>query len=355
MNMHGIPVTILGLGNIGEPVVEGFHRMANRLRHKGRELPLRALVSSTTYYVCNPLRGIGIKEVATILKARRSGDTHPDALPLVDDYQELFGNTPGIVVDCTKDPTLTPVLLEALQRGHRLVLARKAPLSNPDDFYALTQGGRTGYSATVGAGQVIPKIHRMRAVGDDPTLIVASLSGTLNTFCSTPGPKSEVIRKAQKDGITEPDPADDLLAGDVAEKIAILANAAGFHCAAMLDRIHVEELCNPDWRGLELEDFLGRFASMDPYYEERFSAAETKGRVLRYIVSISETHASAQLRELDPADPFAKLTGAENLFHIISQHHPEQHPNIISALGAGAQQTADAVLADIADQAEKMC
>ncbi len=56
--------------------------------------------------------------------------------------------------------------------------------------------------------------------------IQAVLSGTLNfVFNNYDGSKtfSEVVRQAQKEGFTEPDPRLDLAGTDVARKILILA------------------------------------------------------------------------------------------------------------------------------------
>ena len=67
--------------------------------------------------------------------------------------------------------------------------------------------------------------------GDKINRIEAVLSGTLNfVFNNYDGKRtfSEVVRQAQTEGYTEPDPRLDLSGTDVARKILILAREAGF-------------------------------------------------------------------------------------------------------------------------------
>ncbi|HCA57624.1 MAG TPA: bifunctional aspartate kinase/homoserine dehydrogenase I, partial [Blastocatellia bacterium] len=67
--------------------------------------------------------------------------------------------------------------------------------------------------------------------GDRVQRIEAVLSGTLNfVFNNYDGgePFAEVVRRAQAEGYTEPDPRLDLSGLDVARKILILAREAGY-------------------------------------------------------------------------------------------------------------------------------
>jgi aspartokinase/homoserine dehydrogenase 1 len=83
------------------------------------------------------------------------------------------------------------------------------------------------FETNVGAGlPIIGTINDLMRSGDKITSIQAVLSGTLNfVFNNYDGSKtfSEVVRQAQKEGFTEPDPRLDLAGTDVARKILILA------------------------------------------------------------------------------------------------------------------------------------
>ena len=72
---------------------------------------------------------------------------------------------------------------------------------------------------------IIGTINDLMRSGDKITSIQAVLSGTLNfVFNNYDGSRtfSEVVRQAQKEGFTEPDPRLDLAGTDVARKILIL-------------------------------------------------------------------------------------------------------------------------------------
>ncbi len=87
------------------------------------------------------------------------------------------------------------------------------------------------FETNVGAGlPVIGTLNDLLRSGDKVNRIEAVLSGTLNfVFNNYKGKKSfaEVVKQAQDEGYTEPDPRLDLSGTDVMRKIMILAREAG--------------------------------------------------------------------------------------------------------------------------------
>ena len=87
------------------------------------------------------------------------------------------------------------------------------------------------FETNVGAGlPVIGTLNDLLRSGDKVNRIEAVLSGTLNfVFNNYNGEKkfAEVVKQAQDEGYTEPDPRLDLGGTDVMRKIMILAREAG--------------------------------------------------------------------------------------------------------------------------------
>ncbi|MEI9908468.1 MAG: hypothetical protein WDO71_01620 [Bacteroidota bacterium] len=87
------------------------------------------------------------------------------------------------------------------------------------------------FETNVGAGlPVIATLNDLMRSGDRVHRIQAVLSGTLNfVFNNYDGTKkfAEVVKQAQDEGYTEPDPRLDLSGTDVMRKIMILAREAG--------------------------------------------------------------------------------------------------------------------------------
>ena len=87
------------------------------------------------------------------------------------------------------------------------------------------------FETNVGAAlPIIGTLNDLTRSGDVVRRMEAVLSGTLNfVFNNYDGtrPFADVVRQAQTEGYTEPDPRLDLSGSDVARKILILAREAG--------------------------------------------------------------------------------------------------------------------------------
>lgn len=258
-----------------------------------------------------------------------------------------------VLVDLTADDT-APVLREGISSGMEIVLANKRPLAGPVAEMrelmdtAKEHGRRIRHETTVGAGlPVIDTFHKLVEAGDRIARIEGATSGTLGflmTELERGRPFSEALARAMSFGYTEPDPRDDLSGMDVARKALILGRLMGF--SGELRDVEVESLL-PEWtRALTRDAFLRRVREHDPEWQRRVDGARNRGRVLRYLSTVTARRIQVGLREVEEGSPFATLRGTDNQLVFTTARY-RSNPLVIKGPGAGPSVTAAGVLNDI--------
>ncbi|MFN5930530.1 MAG: bifunctional aspartate kinase/homoserine dehydrogenase I, partial [Sphingobacteriales bacterium] len=142
-----------------------------------------------------------------------------------------------VFVDVTAHDEVANTYASFLQKSIAVVACNKIAAASAYANYAhlkfLAREYNTKFlfETNVGAGlPVIGTLNDLLRSGDDILKIEAVLSGTLNyVFNNYDGSRkfSEVVKQAQDEGYTEPDPRLDLSGTDVARKIMILARESG--------------------------------------------------------------------------------------------------------------------------------
>ena len=120
----------------------------------------------------------------------------------------------------------------------------------------------------------------LRATGDKVHRIEGCLSGTLGYVCDRleQGERlSSIVREAQENGYTEPDPALDLSGVDVGRKALILARISNLARKAAFPEI--EGFVPSDWIGLETADFYQRLQRLDDIFAFRATQANQAANV----------------------------------------------------------------------------
>ena len=145
----------------------------------------------------------------------------------------------SVFVDVTANDAVAGIYPHFLAKSISVVACNKVACSSSLDYYKKLKDLAREYNAlflfetNVGAGlPVIGTLNDLLRSGDKVNRIEAVLSGTLNfVFNNYTGDKSfaKVVRQAQDEGYTEPDPRLDLSGLDVMRKIMILAREAGEH------------------------------------------------------------------------------------------------------------------------------
>ena len=262
-----------------------------------------------------------------------------------------------ILVDVTAEST-APLLERAAAAGFDLVLANKRPLSGAlEEAKSLRRaveagGRRLRFEATVGAGLPILDTHRkLVESGDRVVKIEGCLSGTLGFLLSEiekGGSFSASLRRAMENGYTEPDPRDDLSGADVGRKALILGRLLGF--PGDPEDVAVESLVPETVRGLSLADFLGGLSNLDAEWEERAGRAKSRGRILRYVASVTPRNIRVGLAEVAQGSPFFGLKGTDNQVAFTTARY-RTNPLVIQGPGAGLAVTAGGIFNDIAELA----
>jgi homoserine dehydrogenase len=96
--------------------------------------------------------------------------------------------------------------------------------------------------------------------------------------------------------------------------------------------------------------FLERLEELDPAWEERVSRARSRRRVLRYLASVTRRRIRVRLAEVEPASPFAGLSGSDNQVAFTTRRY-RTNPLVIQGPGAGLAVTAAGIFNDVAELA----
>jgi bifunctional aspartokinase / homoserine dehydrogenase 1 len=261
----------------------------------------------------------------------------------------------SIFVDVTANQDVSNMYSSYLKESIAVVACNKiACSSNYDNYNILKQLSRK-YNATflfetnVGAGlPVIDTLNHLITSGDKVYSIHAVLSGSLNfVFNNFDANKKfhDVVKQAQNEGYTEPDPRIDLSGVDVARKILILARESGTEMN--LEDIENTSFLSPSGQKADsVDDFYKTLIKDEAHYQNLFASAKKNDCQLKYVAKFDDGKASVGLQEIHKGHPFYNLEGKDNIVMFYTERYPEQ-PMIIKGAGAGADVTAAGLFADI--------
>jgi aspartokinase/homoserine dehydrogenase 1 len=153
-----------------------------------------------------------------------------------------------------------------------------------------------------------------------------------------------VVKQAQEEGYTEPDPRLDLGGTDVMRKIMILAREAG-------QQIEMEDISNEYFLPAScfegtVDDFYREMEKQEAHFQAIYKEAAAKNCKLKFVAQYENGKASVGLQHIPSDSDFYHLYGKDNLVLFYTERYPEQ-PLVIKGAGAGADVTASGVFADI--------
>ena len=343
-----INLFIAGVGNVGNKLLAQIEKQTDFLREK-LKLSLRtvALANSKAIY----FNENGLTEAE--LKIQNSKFKIENNLSLSDlIISKNLRNS--IFVDVTASENVAAIYEDLLRKSVSVVACNKIAASSKYENYSRLKDVANEFSTSflfetnVGAGlPIINTLNDLVRSGDEINAIQAVLSGTLNfVFNNYDGTRkfAEVVRQAQNEGYTEPDPRLDLSGTDVARKLLILIREAGNKLE--IEDIHNESFLPESCYEGEVEDFYTQLEVHEEHFKKLFTEANADNRKLKYIASYKDGKPSVGLQSVDSKHDFYTLSGKDNAVLFYTNRYIEQ-PLVVKGAGAGADVTASGVFADI--------
>jgi len=261
----------------------------------------------------------------------------------------------SVFVDVTSSPAIAEKTANILKKGISVVSASKLANAMNQDYYnsirenSKAAGALFKYETNVGAGlPIIETLQTLLNTGDTVNKIEGIMSGTLSyLFSQFDGsiPFSELVKRAQENGYTEPDPRDDLNGVDVGRKILILARETGAQLE--FEDVSIQSLIPENMDpAFSIDEFLEQLSKYDDQFLNMYTSASREDKVLRYIATWDGQNATVELKAVEIKNPFYHQNGREN-FIVFTTKRYKDTPMIIKGHGAGAEVTAAGVLGDI--------
>ena len=340
---------ICGIGTVGSSLLKQLQEQRDSLMAK-RRLKLNVVgVANSKKYLINT-NGINTADIDAMLQAKGK-DNNPRCMCNEFVETNLYN---AVFVDCTANTEVAALYNDLLGHNISVVAANKIAASAPYPEYvrlkqtALNKGVKFLYETNAGAGlPIIKTISDLCDSGDEVLKIEAVLSGTLNFIFNTLAAEitfSQTIRMAMDNGLSEPDPRQDLSGKDVARKLVILAREAGY--AVNLEDVDLQLFMEPRFFEGDTNHFFSIVEELDAPFEERRKSLAAEGKKLRFIARWEDGKATVALTPVDKSHPFYNLEASNNMVLITTTRYM-QYPMVIQGYGAGADVTAAGVFADI--------
>lgn len=341
-------VFVAGAGNVGSKLLDQIKQQQSILRDQ-LNLQIRVVGIANSKKILIDENGIDLESWESQLSHA------PNAA--IEDFVSLIKEKNlrnSVFVDVTASEKVASVYESLLSKSISIVACNKIACSSSFAAYQQLKSLAKSYNAlflfetNVGAGlPIIGTLNDLLRSGDQIQRVQAVLSGTLNyvfNHYDTSVPFASIVKKAQDEGYTEPDPRLDLGGTDVMRKIMILAREIG-QSLEMKDIINHSFLPESCFHGT-VEDFYEEMLQQESHFQMLYRAAAAENCKLKFIATYENGKAMVGLEKVPPESDFFHLYGKDNLvlFHTSRYQH---QPLVIKGAGAGSEVTASGVFADI--------
>ncbi|MGL4454338.1 MAG: bifunctional aspartate kinase/homoserine dehydrogenase II [Plesiomonas sp.] len=345
-----VGLVLFGKGNIGSRWLELFAREQRSFSARtGLDFVLAGVVDSSRSWL--DYQGLDASRALAFFHDEASEHSEQQLATWMS--QHPFDDL--VVLDVTASAQVAEQYLHFAEHGFHVISANKLAGAASAIQYRTIRDAfqKTGrhwlYNATVGAGLPINHTVRdLRESGDSILAISGIFSGTLSwLFLQYDGsqPFTALVEQAWQQGLTEPDPRDDLSGQDVMRKLVILAREAGYDIEP--EQVRVESLVPSALEQVSLDHFFEQNLKLNESMAQRVAAAQEAGLVLRYVARFDGNgKARVGIEALRPDHALAFLLPCDNIFAIESRWYRD-NPLVIRGPGAGRDVTAGAIQSDL--------
>ena len=340
---------VIGVGNVGSSLLSQIEKQTSYIQNI-LKLKINIVGLSNSKHMAFDVSGIELNSWQDVLS--KGQKTDPIAFF---EKTKALNLRNSICVDVTASAIVAETYAHYLKESIAVIACNKIACSaNFEQYKNLKDLSRKYnvpflFETNVGAGlPVIDTLNHLIASGDRIHSIQAVLSGSLNFIFNNFNSSTtfhDVVKQAQKEGYTEPDPRIDLSGTDVARKLLILARESGY-TLDMSDVSNESFLPSGALEAHSVDAFYELIKSKDDAFKTLLTSALDNDAQLKYVASFKDGKANVGLKEIPAGHPFYNLEGKDNIVMFYTDRYNDQ-PLIIKGAGAGSEVTASGLFADI--------
>lgn len=340
---------VIGVGNVGSSLLSQIEKQTSYIQNI-LKLKINIVGLSNSKHMAFDVSGIELSSWQDVLS--KGQKTDPIAFF---EKTKALNLRNSMCVDVTASAIVAETYAHYLKESIAVIACNKIACSaNFEQYINLKDLSRKYnvpflFETNVGAGlPVIDTLNHLIASGDRIHSIQAVLSGSLNFIFNNFNSSTtfhDVVKQAQKEGYTEPDPRIDLSGTDVARKLLILARESGY-TLDMSDVSNESFLPSGALEAHSVDAFYELIKSKDDAFKTLLTSALDNDAQLKYVASFKDGKANVGLKEIPAGHPFYNLEGKDNIVMFYTDRYNDQ-PLIIKGAGAGSEVTASGLFADI--------
>ena len=339
---------IIGTGNVGKKLIRQISLQADKIEAIQRlKINIIGLCNSRKMIISE--KGISSTEWESILE--KADKANPTAFVQSMTSMNLRNS---VMIDMTANASIPELYELALKKSMSVVACNKIAASSKYDVYkslkemAVSYNCKFLFETNVGAAlPIIGTLNDLTRSGDKIIKIDAVLSGTLNFVFNnydTSRTFAKVVKQAQDEGYTEPDPRLDLSGMDVMRKIMILVRESGIKLE--MDDIACNSFLPESCMNGSVDDFYKELEVHEKHFASLYEAANKNNAKLKFVASYKDGKASVGLQHIQGESEMYHLYGKDNIVLFSTERYSDQ-PLVVKGAGAGAEVTASGVFADI--------
>ncbi|MBK6266615.1 bifunctional aspartate kinase/homoserine dehydrogenase I [Marivirga sp. S37H4] len=342
---------VVGTGNVGKALLKQIDLQTEYLKEK-HHLDLKIVGIANSRKMHFEEEGIDLTTPFSYLEEKaQKMETHLFLEQMIN-----MNLRNSIFIDNTAEESIALTYDVVLRKSISVVTPNKIACTGKYADYkklktvALRYKSHFHFETNVGAGlPIINTLNDLIKSGDEILGIEAVLSGSLNfIFNNYDGEESlfsEVVKQAQIEGYTEPDPRIDLSGVDVKRKVLILLRESGFEME-MDDIEAVPFIPEECMKAVTVDNFFSLLEKHEAVFQKKMKEAEEAGKKLKYVATYKNGKAETGLRLIEKSHPLYNLEGKDNIVLFTTKRYPEQ-PLVVKGAGAGADVTASGIFGDI--------